>query len=460
MSMKEEQLLLKRNLGYDNKNTAERKKIFDFSEGYKDILNYAKTERRFVKKTVEILEEAGFKPFSRRQALKEGDKVYFINRGLSLAAAIIGSGSLKDGVHLVASHVDSPRLDLKPIPLYETDGALYIKTHYYGGIKKYQWTSVPLCLMGTVSLKNGKTVEVSIGEDKDDPIFVIADLLPHLGKNQMKKTLDEGVEAEQLNAIGATIPYDDEEAKEKIKLNFVNLLYQKYKITEADLISADLALVPAMEARDAALDKSLVAAYGQDDRICAYASLKAFLDSKPSAHTKVLYLADREEVGSMGNSGTQAGFLKYTLEELAEKMNCKIRDVLSNTACLSADVCAAYDSNYPDAYEKNNSLFINGGTGVMKYTGARGKSGSSEASAEFLGEIRRMFDKGNVKWQIGELGKTDFGGGGTVAQYIANLGADVIDCGIPILSMHSPYEISSKYDLYMSYKGYKVFYEN
>lgn len=460
MSAKEEQLLLKRNSGYDKISTAERKKVFDFAEGYKELLSYAKTERRFVKKTVEILEENGFKLFSRRQSLKEGDRVYFLNRGLSVAAAIIGSGSIKDGVRLVASHVDSPRLDLKPIPLFEADGMLFIKTHYYGGIKKYQWTSIPLCLIGTVSLKNGKTVEVSIGEDKDDPVFVIADLLPHLGKNQMKKTLDEGVEAEQLNAIGATIPYEDEEAKEKIKLNFINILYKKYKLTEADLISADLTLVPAMEARDTALDGSLIAAYGQDDRICAYASLKAFLDSKPSAHTKVLYMADREEVGSMGNTGTQAGFLKYTLEELSEKLNCKIRDVLSNTECLSADVCAAYDPNYPDAYEKNNSLFLNGGTGIMKYTGARGKSGSSEARAEFVGEIRRMFDKGNVKWQIGELGKTDFGGGGTVAQYIANLGADVMDCGIPILSMHSPYEISSKYDLYMSYKGYKVFYEN
>lgn len=460
MSAKEEQLLLKKSLGYDTISTAERKKIFDFSEGYKEILNFAKTERRFIKRTIEILEENGFKPFARKNALKEGDKVYFINRGLSVAAAIIGSGSLKDGVHLIASHVDSPRLDLKPIPLFEADGMLYIKTHYYGGIKKYQWTSIPLCLMGTVVLKNGKTVDVSIGEDKDDPIFVIADLLPHLGKNQMKKTLDEGVEAEQLNAIGATIPYDDEEAKEKIKLNFVNLLNKKYKITEADLISADLTLVPAMEARDSALDRSLVAAYGQDDRICAYASLKAFLDSKPSSHTKVLYLADREEVGSMGNSGTQAGFLRYTLEELAEKTNVKIRDLLTNTECLSADVCAAYDPNFPDAYEKTNSLFINGGTGLMKYTGARGKSGSSEASAEFVGKVRAMFDKGNVKWQIGELGKTDFGGGGTVAQFIANLGADVVDCGIPILSMHAPYEISSKYDLYMSYKGYKVFYEN
>jgi len=459
MSLKEDQLLMKRSLGYDNGTMAERKKIFDFAEGYKEILNYGKTERRFVKKTIEILEENGFVPFSRKSALNEGDKVYFINRGLSVAAAIIGSGSLKDGVSLVASHVDSPRLDLKPIPLYESDGMLLIKTHYYGGIKKYQWTSVPLSLMGTVSLKNGKTVDVCIGEDKDDPVFVIADLLPHLGKNQMKKTLDEGVEAEQLNAIGATIPYPDEEAKEKIKLNFVHLLHQKYKITEADLVSADLTLVPSMEPRDTALDRSLIAAYGHDDRICAYASLMAFINSKASSRTKVLYLADREEVGSMGNTGTKAGFLRYTIEEMADKLNCKIRDVLSNTICLSADVCAAYDPNYPDAFEKNNSLFVNGGTGIMKYTGARGKSGSSEASAEFLGEIRRLFDKGNVKWQIGELGKTDFGGGGTVAQYIANLGADVIDCGIPILSMHSPYEVASKYDLYMSYKGYKVFYE-
>jgi len=460
MSVLEQQLLRKKEMGYDNPNPGERKKIFSFAEGYMSFIGEAKTERVFVKKAIELLEGAGFKSFSRRQALSEGDKVYFINRNRALAAAVIGSESLKNGVNLIASHVDSPRLDLKPIPLYESDGALYIKTHYYGGIKKYQWATIPLSLMGTVALKSGKTVDISIGQDAEDPVFVISDILPHLGKVQSKKTCDEIIEAEQLNAYGATIPFEDEDAKEKIKLNFLYLLNKKYKINEEDLISADLCLVPAVMPRDIGLDRSLIGGYGQDDRVCAYTSLMAFLDAKPSKKTKLLYFADREEVGSMGNSGCKSAFLTNVIEELSEKLNVKVRDVLSNTVCLSADVCAAYDPNFPEAFEKNNALFLNGGTAFLKYTGARGKSGSSEASAELISYLRKIFDKGNVKWQIGELGKTDFGGGGTVAQYIANLGAEVIDSGVPVISMHSPYEVTSKFDVYMTYKGYKVFYEN
>lgn len=460
MSVLEQQLLRKKGLGYDIPNPQEKKKIFSYAEGYMEFLGEAKTERAFVKKAVALLEEAGFKSFSRRQSLNPGDKIYFINRDRALIAAVIGSESLKNGINLVASHVDSPRLDLKPIPLYESDGALYIKTHYYGGIKKYQWVTIPLSLMGTVALKSGKTVDISIGQDPEDPVFVISDILPHLGRAQSKKTCDEIIEAEQLNAFGATIPFDDEEAKEKIKLNFLYLLNKKYKITEEDLISADLCLVPAVMPRDIGLDRSLIGGYGQDDRVCAYASLKALLDSRESKKTVMMYFADREEVGSMGNSGCKSAFLVNVIEELAEKMNVKVRDVLSNTVCLSADVCAAYDPNFPEAFEKGNSLYLNGGTAFMKYTGARGKSGSSEASAELIAHIRKLFDKGNVKWQIGELGKTDFGGGGTVAQYIANLGAEVVDSGVPVISMHSPYEVTSKYDVYMTYKGYKVFYEN
>lgn len=460
MTNKEEQLLLKREKGYDKPNQNEKRKVFDFSEDYKEFIKVAKTERTSVKKSIELLEKEGFKKFERGMKLKAGDKVYFENRGKALVAAKIGKGSVKDGLSLVGAHVDSPRLDLKPIPLFETDGMLYIKTHYYGGIKKFQWPVMPLSMYGTVALKNGKTVDIVIGEDKNDPVFVITDILPHLGVAQMKKTGPEIITAEQLNAIGATIPYDDEDAKEKIKLNFMSILNRKYKITEEDLISADISLVPAFEPRDTALDGSLVAAYGHDDRVCAYTGLKALLDSKVTDKTQMLLLADREEVGSMGNTGMESNFLMYVVEELCEIDNSKLRDALSNTTCLSADVCAAYDPMFAEVFEKNNSMFLNGGVALMKYTGARGKSGSSEAGAELIAKIRNIFDKGLVKWQIGELGKTDEGGGGTIAQIVANLGADVIDCGVPLLSMHSPYEVASKYDIYMAYKGYKAFFEN
>ncbi len=460
MSKKEDLLLMKKEKGYDKSNANEKKKIFDFSEEYKSFIGSAKTERTFVKKSIETLENEGFKKFSRDMDLKAGDKVYFENRGKALIAAVIGTEGLDKGISLVGAHVDSPRLDLKPIPLFESDGALYIKTHYYGGIKKYQWPIIPLSMVGTVALKNGKTVDIEIGEDKDDPVFVISDILPHLGVNQMKKTGMEIITAEQLNAIGATIPYDDEDAKEKIKLNFMYLLNKKYGITEEDLISADISLVPNMLPRDAALDRSLVAAYGQDDRVCAYTGLKAICDARKVKKTMMLLLADREEVGSMGNTGMESNFFEYTVSELCEKQDVKLRDALSNTTCLSADVCAAYDPTFAEVFEKNNSMFLNGGIALMKYTGSRGKSGSSEAGAELIARVRSIFEKGLVKWQIGELGKTDEGGGGTIAQIVANLGADVIDCGVPLLSMHAPYEVAAKYDIYMAYKGYKAFYEN
>ena len=459
MSVKSDMLLMKKEKGYDKPNQTERKKVFDFCEGYKDFIGKAKTERVFVKETIALLEKEGFKKFERDMDLKCGDKIYFENRNKALIAVKIGKKSLKEGISLIGAHIDSPRLDLKPIPLFEADGQLYIKTHYYGGIKKYQWPIIPLSLFGTAVLKSGKTVDIVIGEDKDDPIFVISDILPHLGNSQYKKPVSEFIHPEQLNAIGATIPYDDEDAKEKIKLNFMSILNKKYGICEEDLITAELTLVPSFMPKDAALDKSLVAAYGQDDRVCAYAGLIALLDAKPDSRTQMLLLADKEEIGSMGNTGMQSNFFEFTLEELCEKEGVKLRDALTNTECLSADVCAAYDPSFPEVFEKNNSVFLNGGVALMKYTGSRGKSGSSDASAEFVGKIRSIFDKGNVKWQIGELGKTDEGGGGTIAQFVANLGCDVIDCGVALLSMHSPYEVSAKYDVYMAYKSYRVFFE-
>ncbi|MBR4893538.1 MAG: aminopeptidase [Clostridia bacterium] len=452
-------LLLKKEKGYDKPNTTERKKITDFCEGYKEFIGRAKTERVFIKDTVKLLEDNGFKKFDRGYELKKGDKIYFENRGRALIAAIIGEKSLSEGVNLVGAHVDSPRLDLKPVPLFESEGQLYIKTHYYGGIKKYQWPIIPLSMFGTCILKNGKSVDIVIGEDKDDPVFVITDILPHLGNAQYKKPVSEMIHPEQLNAIGATIPYDDADAKEKVKLNFLKILNKKYSITEEDLISSEITLVPNLSPKDAALDRSLVAAYGQDDRVCAYTGLMALINSKKSNKTSMLLLSDKEEVGSMGNTGMKSNFFEFTLEELCEKEGVKLRDALTNTECLSADVCAAYDPNFPEVFEKNNSVFLNGGVALMKYSGSRGKSGTSDASAEFVGKIRSIFDKANVKWQIGELGKTDEGGGGTIAQFVANLGCEVIDCGVALLSMHSPYEVAAKYDIYMAYKAYKAFYE-
>lgn len=453
-------LIYKRENGYEVKNASRDKKIYNFCEGYKNFIGKAKTERVYVKDTIKVLESNGYKEFSRDMKIKKGDKIYFNNRNKALIAVEIGEDKIDTGISMIGAHIDSPRLDLKPVPLLENSGLLYIKTHYYGGIKKYQWPIIPLSMYGTVALKNGKTVDIVIGEDKDDPVFVITDILPHLGALQSKKTLSEAIEAEQLSAIGATIPYNDTEEKEKIKLNFLSILNKKYKITEEDLISAEITLVPNMEPRDAGLDRSLVAAYGQDDRVCAYAAIEALINSKPGKKTKVVLLADKEEIGSMGNTGMESNFFTFTMEELAENQNCKLRDVLSNICCISADVCAAYDPSFAEVYEKNNSLFVNQGVAIMKYTGARGKSGASDASAELVGKIRTIFNKGDVKWQIGELGKVDAGGGGTIAQIVANLGADVIDCGTPLLSMHSPYEVASKYDIYMTYKGYKVFLES
>ena len=458
MSVEEKELLMKKDSGYSTADSDLINTIMEFSESYKNFMTDTFTERAFVKKSVKLLEENGYKKYEIGMDLKCGEKVYFPNRGRALIAVEIGSECISKGVNLVGSHVDSPRLDLKPIPLLESDGCMLIKTHYYGGIKKYNWTAIPLALMGTVAMKNGNTVEISIGLNDEDPVFTISDLLPHLASKQMQKKMSEGISGEQLNAVGATIQYDNEDEKEKIKLNFMYLLNSKYGITEADLISADLCLVPAFKLKDVGLDRSLLGGYGQDDRVCAYTSLKALIDSKPSKKTKVVLFSDREEVGSMGNTGMESKYLENTLEELADCFGVKLRDILTNTVCLSSDVCAAYDPNYSEVFEKNNTPFLNGGVAFMKYTGARGKSGSSEASAELVSKIRNMLDENDVKWQIGELGKVDEGGGGTIAQMVANLGADVIDCGVPLWSMHSPFEISSKADVYMAYKAYNVFF--
>ncbi|MCI7759676.1 MAG: aminopeptidase, partial [[Eubacterium] saphenum] len=386
-----------------------------------------------------------------------GDKVYVINREKSAILAVIGSEPVENGVNLLAAHIDSPRLDMKQNPLMEKDEVGYFKSHYYGGIKKYQWTTVPMSLHGVIVKADGTKITVKIGEDENDPVFCVSDLLPHLASAQMKRPSTELIKGEELNVIIGSRPFKDDEVSEKVKLNLLAILNKKYGITEADFLSAELEAVPAFKARDIGFDRSLVGAYGQDDRVCAYTELAAVLEAKAPKKTAVAILTDKEETGSDGNTGLQSAYLKYFIADLAAIFGARARDVLANSKCLSADVNAAYDPTFADVFEKNNSCVLNGGVCVTKYTGSRGKSGTSDASAEYVGEIRALLDKKGVIWQTGELGKVDIGGGGTVAKYIANLDVDTIDVGVPVISMHAPYEITAKTDVYAAYKAFEAF---
>ena len=430
-----------------------------YGEGYKAFMNTVKTEREAVRFAVAEAEKAGFVPFNSDIKYKAGDKVYLNNRGKSIILAVIGTEGCKNGVRIAASHIDSPRLDLKPHPLYEKDDLSLFKTHYYGGIKKYQWTTVPLSMHGCVMLKNGSKVEICIGEKEGDPQFCVTDLLVHLSQDQMKKPLAQGVEGEHLNILIGSRPIRADEGKDLVKLNVMKILNDKYGITEEDFVSADIEFVPACKAVDIGFDRSLIGAYGNDDRVCAYPALTAVLHAKKPKKTIITVLADREEIGSYGNTGLDSEYLRYFVADLAQAEGLEPRHVLSKSKCLSADVTAALDPTYEEAYEGTNANYVNCGVGVAKYTGARGKSGTSEATAEFVSEIRSLFDKNDVLWQIGEMGKIDLGGGGTVALYIARLNVDVVDIGVPVLSMHSPFEVISKLDLYMTYKGILSFYE-
>jgi aspartyl aminopeptidase len=432
----------------------------EYCEGYKAFLNRVKTEREAVEFAVEQAEKAGFVPFDAAKKYKAGDKVYYNNRGKAVVLAVIGTEGCREGVHIAASHIDSPRLDLKPHPLYEKNELALFKTHYYGGIKKYQWTTIPLAMHGRVILKDGTRVDVNIGERDGEPQFCVTDLLPHLADEQMKKTLVKGIEGENLNILIGSRPIRTDKGDDLVKLNVMKLLHEKYGMTEEDFVSADIEFVPAFHAVDLGFDRSMIGAYGHDDRVCAYPALTAILSAKKPKKTIVTVLADREEIGSYGNTGLNSEFLRYFIADLAQAEGLEARHVLSRSKCLSADVTAAFDPTYADAYEALNANFINGGVGVAKYTGARGKSGTSEASAEFVSEIRTLFDKNDVLWQIGEMGKVDLGGGGTVALYIASLNVDVIDIGVPVLSMHSPFEVVSKLDVYMTYKGILTFFES
>lgn len=439
----------------------EIKQADDFCTDYMKFLDSAKTEREAVCESIKLLEENGFKEYNFEDDLKPGDKIYINNRGKAIIAAIIGSDDAEKGFRINAAHIDSPRLDLKQNPLYEDNEIGFFKTHYYGGIKKYQWTAIPLSLHGVIINSKNEKISVNIGEDDNDPVFCVCDLLPHLASQQMKRTLSEGVKGEELNILIGSRPFNDDKESEMVKLNIINILNKKYGIVEEDFISAELEAVPSFKARDIGFDRSMIGSYGQDDRVCAYTALKALLDCNGvPKKTAITVLTDKEETGSDGNTGLNSSYLKYFIFDLAQKLGGNPTQVISASECLSADVNAAFDPTFPDVLEIRNASKINYGVCVTKFTGARGKSGTSDASAEFVARVRNLLDSKNVIWQTGELGKVDLGGGGTVAQYIANLNIDVIDVGVPVLSMHAPFEITSKIDTYMAYKAFKVFIED
>lgn len=450
-------------LAYEKKNyftvasKEERKAIFDYAEGYKTFLDNAKTEREACEVAVKMAKDAGFTEYKFGDKLSAGDKKYFVNRGKSVVVFRVGTKNLEeDGFRLIASHIDAPRVDIKQNPLYEEAGLCFLKTHYYGGIKKYQWTTIPLALHGVVVLKNGEKVEIKVGEDPADPVFYIDDLLPHLGAEQMAKGGAKIIEGEQLNVVVGSMPYDDEKVEKKIKLTVLNILNEKYGMCEEDFISAELSAVPAYPARDIGFDRALIGAYGHDDRVCAYPALTAVLNNE-SEHTVVAMLVDKEEIGSEGNTGMQSRIYSDLLEDICEAMGASFRKTRYVSKCLSSDVTAAYDPNFASVYERMNSAMLACGTCMNKFTGARGKSGSNDANAEFVGEVRAMFESDGVVWQTAELGKVDAGGGGTVAKYLANLNIDTVDLGVPVISMHAPWELISKADLYSNYRAFIAF---
>ncbi len=455
----EKELLNKKTCGWLKISNDVKEKIFNFCDGYIDFLNECKTEREASKYIIKQLENSGFKNIYTMDTLKKCDKVYMLNRDKSVYAAIIGEENITCGVNLVGSHIDSPRLDLKPNPLYEDAKLALFKTHYYGGIKKYQWTTIPLAIHGVVVKPDGSKTEIAIGEDEKDPVFTITDILPHLAGEQYEKKIGKAIEGEDLNVLIGSIPSNED----KIKENIMKIINEKYGITEVDFYSSELEVVPAFKARHLGFDKSMVAAYGQDDRVCAYASLKAILDASESKRTMVAIFSDKEEIGSVGNTGMCSQMFDLFMNEILNKKNENTPGALNKTYCnsimLSADVGAGMDPNYQSASEKNNSSYIGYGVELNKYTGSRGKSGASDANAEFVAKVRNIFESNNIKYQVSELGKVDLGGGGTIAYILADKGMDVIDCGVPVISMHSPYEVTSKYDIYSAYEGYKAFLE-
>lgn len=439
---------------------AERKAVMDYGEKYKAFLDTARTERLAASEIIRRAKATGFKPLYDMKELKAGDKVFWNQKGKSVVLAVIGEKPVHDGIKIVGSHIDAPRLDLKANPVHESDGIVYFRTHYYGGIKKYQWTCVPLALIGVVYTKSGKKVELNIGLKEDDPIFYITDLLIHMAQDQMKKTLAEGVTGEQLQAVAGTNAEENMKAKDV----FMKMLKDKYDIEEEDFATAELELVPATKSRDVGFDRSLIASYGQDDRVCSFANLEAILTAKPGTYTQAALLTDKEEIGSYGNTGMESSyFVKFVMKMLALQNSGSLLDfyeTMENSEMLSADVNSCLDPMFPEVTEKDNSSLLGYGIALTKFTGARGKAGSNDANAEFLNKVRNIFNAAGVAWQIGELGKVDQGGGGTIAFMMADWGCEVVDCGTAMLSMHAPYDLLSKADAYETYRAYKAFFES
>ena len=453
-------LMYKRTNVYEQADEKLMTSIFEFAEDYKEFLDSSKTEREACEYVVNAAKEQGYQPFEFGMQLKPGDRIYYNNRGKNVYLIKIGEENIaKDGIRIVASHIDSPRIDLKQVPLYESDGIALGKTHYYGGLRKYQWTAIPLALHGVVVRMDGSVVPVKIGEDANTPAFYISDLLPHLSAKQNRKALSEAIGGEDLNIWFGNIPYQAAENKEDktVKNNILKILNEQYGIAEADFLSAELSLVPAFKAMDIGFDRALVGGYGHDDRVCSYAAQKAIFDEASDSHTVMVILADKEEIGSEGPTGMQSALFTDLVDALCDSFGVSSAAVRANSKCISADVTAAYDPNFPDVCEKENSVYLSCGAGMMKFTGARGKSGSNDADAEYVGFLRRLFDEYGVIWQTGELGKVDAGGGGTIAKYIANLNIDTVDLGVPVISMHSPYEVISKADLYEMYLAFRAF---
>ncbi len=455
--------LLKEKLTYKPKNVYKDASdelvasINSYAEDYKKFLDNSKTEREAVNEGIALAKAHGYIEYHLGDGVVKCGKYYYNNRGKALYVFNIGSAPITEGIKIAAAHVDSPRIDLKQRPLYEDSGMGFFKTHYYGGIKKYQWTTIPLALHGVVTRADGSTIDIVIGEDESDPIFYIDDLLPHLGGDQASKPLGSAIPGESLNILLGTLEYKDDKVDERVKLNLLNILYEKYGIVEADFLSAELTMVPAYRSRDIGLDRSLIGGYGHDDRVCAYPALTAVFEAENPTHTTMAVLADKEEIGSAGNTGMTSYILEDLIDDIASSFGATGAQVRAASQCLSADVNAAFDPNFGEVYERRNSAFLNHGVVLTKYTGSRGKSGTSDASAEFVGYLRNLFDESGVIWQTAELGKVDQGGGGTVARFFAERNIDVVDLGVAVISMHAPYEVISKADLYMTHCAFAAF---
>ncbi len=454
-----EKLLMKRESGAKTLSEEEIAKADEYCKGYTAFLDCAKTEREAVAYSIKAAKEAGFEEYDCEKTYQAGDRVYVNNRNKALMLCVIGKSGTKNGVRLGIAHIDSPRLDLKPNPLYDSNDLAFFKTHYYGGIKKYQWPTVPLALHGVVALKDGSTVDVYIGDDENDPCFVVTDLLPHLAVEQMSKVMTKAFTGELLNVLIGSRPFRKDDESESVKLNIMKLLYDKYGFTEADFMSADLTMVPAGKARDVGFDRSMIGAYGHDDKVCAYPAMTAAFDTKLPESTVITVLTDREEIGSDGATGMKSAYMADFIADLCHSDGTQLRHVLAKSTCLSADVNAAYDPTYASAFEANNSSYINNGAVITKYTGSGGKYSTSDATAEYMARIRSLLDEKKVLWQTGELGKVDGGGGGTIAKFVANLNVDVVDLGVPVLSMHAPFEVVSKIDVYETYRALYEFYQ-